>query len=247
MAGTLDEATVRRMARTGFTPITEETGLALHDAAAVRDLALVAAVPLDTGRRPGADEVVPPLLRGLLKAAVRRGAASGPGTSDSLRDRLGALSAEDGVRLLTDLVRIGAARVLGHPSAASVPADRAFNDLGFDSLTSVELRNHLNQVTGLRLPSTLVFDHPTPELLAAHLRAELAPAEVSALEAGLTALEKAEALLAAVPSGDADRDRVTRRLRALLTTWADDPAEAGFADAGTDDLFAMIDQGYAGP
>ncbi|WP_410674158.1 SDR family NAD(P)-dependent oxidoreductase [Amycolatopsis sp. cmx-4-68] len=249
MAGTLDDAAVRRMARGGFAPITEETGLALFDAAAARDLPLAAAVPLDTRRRPAADEVVPPLLRGLLKTAVRRAAAAAEdsGTGESLRDRLGGLPAEDGVRLLTDLVRTGAARVLGHPSAASVPADRAFNDLGFDSLTSVEFRNHLNRQTGLRLPSTLVFDHPTPELLAAHLRAELAPAEVSALDAGLTALGQAEALLAAVPAGEADRERVTRRLRALLAGWTDDPAEPGFADAGTDDLFAMIDQGYAGP
>ncbi|MER5556444.1 SDR family NAD(P)-dependent oxidoreductase [Streptomyces sp. NPDC002793] len=247
MAGTLDEAAVRRMARTGFVPITEESGLALYDAAVVRDLALVAAVPLDASRRPEADEVVPPLLRGLLKTAVRRVAEGGSGSGEALHDRLGAMSAEDGLRLLTDLVRTGAARVLGHPSSASVPSDRAFNDLGFDSLTSVEFRNHLNRLTGLRLPSTLVFDHPTAELLAAHLRVELAPVEVSALDAGLTALEQAEALLASVPADDADRDRVTRRLRVLLAAWADDPDEPGFADAGNDDLFAMIDQGYAGP
>ncbi|WP_238432044.1 type I polyketide synthase [Streptomyces cavernae] len=249
MAGTLDDTAVRRMTRNGFAPITDGAGLALYDAAVVRDVALTAAVPLATGRRPGPDEVVPPLLRGLLRAAPRRAAASagGTGSGTSLRDRLGAVSAEDGVRLLTDLVRSGAARVLGHASSESVPADRAFNDLGFDSLTSVEFRNHLNRLTGLRLPSTLVFDHPTPELLAGYLRTELAPAEVSALEAGLTALERAEALLAAVPADDGDRHRVTRRLRALLAGWGDDPGGPAFADAGTDDLFAMIDQGYAGP
>src|SRR5262249_50098763 len=69
-----------------------------------------------------------------------------------------------------ELVRSHVSTVLGHPSSADIGADDAFQDLGFDSLTAVELRNHLKAATGLPLAPTLIFDHPTPTTLAQHLR-----------------------------------------------------------------------------
>jgi len=94
-----------------------------------------------------------------------RSAASGTG----LVGRLTGQPAAKQLQILTDLVRTEAAAVLGHNTAGSLPSDRPFKDLGFDSLTAVDLRNRLNNATGLRLPATLVFDYPKPRLLAEHL------------------------------------------------------------------------------
>ncbi|OLT20805.1 hypothetical protein BJF79_47100 [Actinomadura sp. CNU-125] len=108
------------------------------------------------GRDPGAGTGRRTLLRALVP--VPRGPArSGPRTpADALRFRPAEVAA-----------------VLGRPSPDSVEPDRALSELGFDSLTSVELRNRLGAATGLRLPATLVFDHPTPQALADYVRAAL--------------------------------------------------------------------------
>ncbi|HEY0449285.1 MAG TPA: type I polyketide synthase, partial [Actinophytocola sp.] len=174
MRDQLDAADLARLSRTGFGALSTEDGLALFDAACAADRALAVPVKLDLAglRKSGAD--VPPLLRGLVRAPARRAAAAGG--SDGLAQRLARLGEPEQQALLLGVVREHVAAVLGHGSPDAVTGAQAFKELGFDSLTAVELRNRLNTATGLRLPATLVFDHPSPLAVADLLRTELAPA-----------------------------------------------------------------------
>src|SRR5690606_32728025 len=114
-------------------------------------------------------EQVPPLLRNLARRPSRRSAA----TDVPLRRRLAGLPDPERARVLLDLVRDPVAAVLGPTGAAAVESGRAVKDLGLDSLLAVQLRNRLAAATGVRLPATLVFDHPTPEAVARRLDEEL--------------------------------------------------------------------------
>jgi acyl carrier protein len=132
---------------------------------------------------------VPPLLRGLVRVA--RKTVTTQISSAGLADRLASLSTVDEQRmLLLDLVRAQVAGVLGHTAADDVAADRAFRELGFDSVTAVELRNRLHAATGLRLPATLVFDYPTPVDLADRLGVDLLPEQPAvSTEAAASAID----------------------------------------------------------
>ncbi|MFD9089183.1 type I polyketide synthase, partial [Streptomyces prasinus] len=142
-----------------------ELGLALFDAATALHPPHLVPVALDRTR----DAAVPALLRGLIRPLGRRAADRGSDTRTTLARRLHGLSAAERREAVLDLVRGNAATVLGHAHTDAIGARQAFRALGFDSLTAVELRNRLNAATGLRLPATLVFDHPTPAVLTGHL------------------------------------------------------------------------------
>ncbi|GAB3370611.1 hypothetical protein GCM10027360_42510 [Amycolatopsis echigonensis] len=166
-AGMAGETTGKR----GLGAFTAAEGLALFDTAVSSTSAVFVPVKLDlpAWREAGA---VPDLLRGLVPTARRTVSDREAGT-DSLLGKLVRLPADKRLDHLRDLVIEHAAAVLGHASTDVIDADRAFKDLGFDSLTAVELRNTLNEATGLSLTATLVFDHPTAGDLAAHLHEEL--------------------------------------------------------------------------
>ncbi|RZQ63964.1 type I polyketide synthase [Amycolatopsis suaedae] len=164
-----------RAARTGLPPLTAEQGLRLFDAALAADRAVLLPVRFDLAAFRSAGEP-PALLRGLVRGGTRRTA----GTSEGWADRLAGLPASERTATVLTLTREAVAAALGHSGAAAVDPERSFSDLGFDSLTAVELRNRLATATGLRLPSTLVFDHPTTAALTEHLVAELSGAAAPA-------------------------------------------------------------------
>ncbi|MDG4533493.1 type I polyketide synthase [Streptomyces sp. AV19] len=184
LTGDLDEADIRRMARSGVQPLSSDQGLALFDLARAGDDPVVFPLHLDTAALGGgAPDDVPLPLRGLARTPARRATArtedARPG-GDSPADRLAGLSeAEQDAQLLT-LVRTHVASVLGYDDPRTVGERRTFTDIGFDSLRALQLRNRLNGATGLRLPATLVFDHPTPAALGRYLRTRLVPDAPSA-------------------------------------------------------------------
>ncbi|MER7758082.1 beta-ketoacyl synthase N-terminal-like domain-containing protein, partial [Kitasatospora sp. NPDC097643] len=189
MAAGLDDADVQRMARGGVVALSAEDGLLLFGAAVAGTEPVLVPIRLDQAglRAQAGIGMLPPMLRGLVRTPVRRATANGGGTSavggSALADRLAALGAAQREALLLDLVRGEVAAVLGYPDVSGVDAGRAFKELGFDSLTAVELRNRLNRATGLRLPATLVFDYPSPAVLAEQLRTELLGADPEAVVA----------------------------------------------------------------
>ncbi|WP_425575843.1 type I polyketide synthase, partial [Streptomyces amakusaensis] len=172
----LSQNDVTRIARAGMLPLTEEDGLALFDTVIGEGLTWALPTRLDLTTLRSLGSGLPALLRGLVRVAPRRGtAAAGGGTegSSTLAQQLAALTDTERERVLLDLVRGHVAAVLGHSDRSAIDRDRAFKELGFDSLTAVELRNQLNAATGLRLPAALIFDYPTPSAIARHLLAEL--------------------------------------------------------------------------
>ncbi|QTE02384.1 Erythronolide synthase, modules 3 and 4 [Streptomyces cyanogenus] len=238
--------------RGGVVPLTPGEGMELLDAALPAGEALVLPVKLDL-RALRADAAlgagVAPLLRGLVRTG-RKAARTGAGDSGGLARKLAALSPAERETLLLELVQGRVATVLGHTGADQIRAETAFKDAGFDSLTSVELRNRLREATGLSLPATAVFDYPTPLALARYLHDRLAPGDQAAPTTHplLAELSKLETLLAGTAPDDTTRAQVATRLQGLLTTWStanvgepDTEEDLDFASASDDDLFELID------
>ncbi|MDT8909784.1 type I polyketide synthase [Amycolatopsis sp. PS_44_ISF1] len=183
-----------RMSRGGVLPLTPAEGLEIFDFGLRAEQSLLVPIKLDLKSLRGqatAGGEVPHLLRGLVRAGrrvARVSAAAGGGVAG----RLAGLSPEEQESVLLGVVQTEATAVLGFSAPELAQGTRGFTDLGFDSLTAVELRNRLSAATGVKLPATLVFDYPTPVALARHLREELGDAVADAPAAVPAAVDAGE-------------------------------------------------------
>ncbi|MGP4053005.1 SDR family NAD(P)-dependent oxidoreductase, partial [Streptomyces sp. 2A115] len=164
-----------RMSRGGVLAMTPVEGLAIFDIGLHTGRALLVPIKLDLPTlrtQAAAGGGVPHLLRGLVRAG-RRVARAAAGDSGGLVRRLAGLPPAERESVLLTIVQTEAGGVLGFRRPELTQGTRRFSDIGFDSLTAVELRNRLSAATGVKLPATLIFDYPTPLALARYLRDEL--------------------------------------------------------------------------
>ncbi|AQS66338.1 type I polyketide synthase [Streptomyces pactum] len=260
MAGLLSETDAARIARTGFPAMTAEQGLAMLDAALTGpDHPLLIGTALDTAALRARADVgsLPPILTELAPRTVRRTQGAGaPAESapaaNSLRDQLAGLNAAERQERLLDLVRRTTASILAYSDLSDVPARSGFLDLGLDSLSTIELRNVLSRLSGLQLPATLIFDHPTPSALARHLDGRLADSGDGERTDVLGELRRLDSSLFSVSAGNGRlRAEVKEQLQAMLKQFDDgrDDSSGRLADtlvsASAEEVFQFIDREFS--
>jgi NADP-dependent 3-hydroxy acid dehydrogenase YdfG/acyl carrier protein len=226
----------RSRSRGGILPLPTAQGLDLLDAALAAGTPAAVAINTDLAalRAQARAGTLPPLWQGLIRSPATHTAPAS--VSGTFRDQLTSLPPDDQDRQILDLIRAQAAAVLGHPASDPVRPAAAFRDLGFDSLTAIELRNRLSTITGLRMPATLVFDHPTPQALATWLRTAItqdqnAPAPAAPI---FTELDSLEVMLSTASPDDLTRVKVTTRLQVLLSKWNDHQEQAAESEEVSD-------------
>uniref|UniRef100_UPI001C5F1B84 type I polyketide synthase n=1 Tax=Streptomyces griseus TaxID=1911 RepID=UPI001C5F1B84 len=170
MSAHLTATDLARMAREGFPAISAAQGVEMFDAALTLGQAAVLTAPITLSSLRGE---VAPVLRALVRTPSRRTASARTADTDALASALAARDEAGRLELLLGIVREHVAYTLGHSGGDAVDPETPFKEIGFDSLTAVELRNRLSAATGVRLPATIIFDHPTAAAMAAFLRSKL--------------------------------------------------------------------------
>jgi polyketide synthase 12 len=184
MTGGLGAADLARLGRDGILALSSDEAMELFDTALVVDEPFMAPARIDLNALRAHAAAVPPMFADLVNAPARRqvdDSLAAAKSKSALAHRLHGLPEPEQHAVLLDLVRSHIATVLGNTTPEAIDPDKAFQDLGFDSLTAVEMRNRLKTATGLALSPTLIFDYPTPNGLAGYIRSELAgvPQEIT--------------------------------------------------------------------
>ncbi|MFC0625071.1 phosphopantetheine-binding protein, partial [Kribbella deserti] len=235
--------------RDGLVPMPSGTGMTLFDQALRLAEPVVVPVGVDLAVLRGRPDLPHGMFRDLVGPRGRRAADERtPRKGVDLTATLAALPAEERTQRLLDLVRREVASVLGHQKHSQINSEHAFKDLGLDSLTALELRNRLNRLSGLKLPATVVFDHPTPMALTLYLRQQLITDNTPNTNASvLTNLDQAkQQLLAAtvLPDGLGPiRDSLRELLSLVDANGGDRGQDLSDLDSASDEeLFALIDE-----
>jgi acyl transferase domain-containing protein/acyl-CoA synthetase (AMP-forming)/AMP-acid ligase II/acyl carrier protein len=238
MTSHLSDADLARINRGGVHAHTVEEGLALFDAACRSGEPHLVPVKLDQQALRTATNVAPPLRSFVPRRRTAKTAVI------PLAQQLSGRTEDEQRALLLDLVRTSVATVLAHGTPDTIAADQQFKQLGFDSLTAVELRNRLGAATGLKLPATLTFDYPTPQALVAYLLTEVGGSQArQKLRTVVDTIAKLETALADLEP-DAD---IAASLQRLLTKWRDKTPEPvaeekdDLDEITADDLFDLLD------
>ncbi|MEV0335651.1 SDR family NAD(P)-dependent oxidoreductase [Nocardia sp. NPDC050717] len=250
MTGHLTEVDAARTTRAGFTALSDEKALAAGDSvlAAGPDHAVITGIDTTALRAKAEAGLLPPLLRELVPRTATR-SVSTPVASSGLRQRLAGLDTDRQRKVVLDAVRAHVRAVLGRDAGSALEADRStFQDLGFDSLGAVELRNRVKADTGLALAATVVFDYPTPAALAEHLREQLTDGPTDKPARSIDAVfDDLETALATGHRADDEKARIAARLQSIAASWAARIDTAGshrdddVEDADEAALFAILD------
>ncbi len=255
MTHELSDADRARLRRSGVAPLTPAEGLELFDLAGGLDEPLLVPMRIDTAtlRVRARDGAIPAVLAGL----VRVHAHGARDAVDSLTGRLAQMPESGWDEAVLDFVREEVSIVLGFASRSMVQPRRAFQELGFSSLDAIELRNRLTKTTGLQLPTTLTFDHPSPAAVAEFVRSQMTAKGVARAPIE-EALDKLESMLAAIAEDERARARAQTRLRSFNVrldsflaggaSWSAGPEEGGedpgLADVSDEEMFELIDRGF---
>jgi acyl transferase domain-containing protein/acyl carrier protein len=245
LTGHLDETDRSRLRRSGTAPIEDEHGLELLDMASGLDRAQLIAAPLESAalRAQARSGTLPPIFRELIRAPGGQAVGRGSWTA-----QLATAPGPERDALARALVRTEVATVLGHTAPSAVDPEQAFNELGFDSLTAVELRNRLSTLTGLRLPATLIFDSPSTNAVVQFLL-EAMDQNSAAGSLLKTHMDQLEASF--VSAGTDEMMQLIPRLSSLLARASLDSDTVGLASeygdlesASDDDVIKLIDDEF---
>jgi polyketide synthase 7 len=254
MTGHLSGRDLARLHRGGLAPLSAPQALELFDTALIADHPAVVATRLDPAALRANSAMLPPLFSQLVGSPSRRlvDNTDAAASKSALAQRLHGLDPDEQHRLLVELVCGHAATVLGHSNSHDIDPRRAFQDLGFDSLTAVELRNRLKTATGLTLSPTVIFDHPTPTALTRHLHSQFSSVTAEGTDrlARFNEIARELETLVLQPSWNpADKSQLTSRIQTILTDLAsldghhaDQPNDDDIQSATESELFAILDE-----